>query len=90
MSSSLPITHAVPQGAIRSPLLFSICRNDLPSTTLSCNLDWYVDDYKAFLSFFIKDIEFQAIYNLQSHQGNTSSVNLKKLQLVQNFACIVD
>ena len=64
-SSSLPITYDAPHGENLSPSLFSIYTNDLPSTTQSCNLDSYVGDSKAFLSFSIKDIE-QAIQNLQS------------------------
>ena len=64
ISSSLPITHGVPLGAILSPLLFCICTNDLPSTTESCSLDSYVDDSKALLSF--SDKAEQATYNLKS------------------------
>lgn len=64
VSSSLPITHGVPQGAILSPLLFCIYMNDLPSITQSCALDSYVDDSKVFLSFPIKDLD-QATQNLE-------------------------
>ena len=56
MSFSLQITPGVPQGGILSPLLFCIYTNDLPSITQSCNLDSYVDDSKAFLSFPITHI----------------------------------
>ena len=64
-SSSLPITYGALQGANLSRSLFSIYTNDPPSTTQSFNLDSYVGDSKAFLSFSIKDIE-QAIQNSQS------------------------
>jgi hypothetical protein len=49
VSSLLPISHSVPQGAILSPLLFSIYVNNLS----------YVDD-----SFLIKDLD-QATINLE-------------------------
>jgi hypothetical protein len=54
VSSLLPISHSVPQGAILSPLLFSIYVNNLS----------YVDDSKVLLSFLIKDLD-QATINLE-------------------------
>lgn len=46
----------MPQGAILSPLLFSIYINDLPSVPKVCNIESYVDDSKVLLSFPIKDV----------------------------------
>ena len=55
VSSSLDITHGVPQGAILSPLLFSIYVNELPLAPRHRSLNSYVDDSKMFLSFRVKD-----------------------------------
>ena len=64
VSSLLPITHGVPQGAILSPLLFSIYVNDLPQAPQTSDLDSFVDDSKVLLSFLIKDLD-QATINLE-------------------------
>ena len=55
VSSSLDITHGVPQGAILSPLLFTIYVNELPLAPRHSSLKSYVDDSKMFLSFRVKD-----------------------------------
>ena len=64
VSSLLPITHGVPQGAILSPLMFSIYVNDLPQAPQTSDLDSFVDDSKVLLSFLIKDLD-QATINLE-------------------------
>ena len=56
-SDTLSITHRVPQGAILSPLLFCIYRNDLPTALTFCNLESYVDDSKLFMSFPLFEID---------------------------------
>ena len=56
LSSPLPITHGVPQGAILSPLLCCIYLRDLPMTPQTCCLESYVDDTKVFLSFSINEL----------------------------------
>ena len=55
VSSSLDITHGVPQGAILSPLLFGIYSNELPLAPRHSSLNSYVHDSKMFLSFRVKD-----------------------------------
>ena len=55
VSSFLDITHGVPQGAILSPLLFSIYVNELTLAPCHRSLISYVDDSKMFLSFRVKD-----------------------------------
>ena len=62
LSSSLTITHGVPQGAILSPLLMHI--NDMPQLSLTSLLESYVDDSKLLLSFMIQDVD-NAILSLQ-------------------------
>lgn len=57
VSSSIPITHGVPQGAILSPLMFCIYMNDLSLAPQSCRMESYVDDSKVFMSFSIKDAD---------------------------------
>ena len=57
ISSRLPITHGVPQGAIFSPILFCIYLNDLPTINKRCHLESYVDDSKLLMSFPVKDID---------------------------------
>ena len=57
ISSRLPITHGVPQGAIFSPILFCIYLSDLPTINRRCHLESYVDDSKLLLSFPVKDID---------------------------------
>ena len=56
-SSSLPLTHGIPQGSILSPFLFSIYTDDLPSVPKTCTLESYVDDSKVFISFPLTDLD---------------------------------
>ena len=55
VSSSLDITHRVPQGAILSPRLFSIYVNELLLSPRHSSINSYVHDSKMFLSFHVKD-----------------------------------
>ena len=57
VSTSLPISYGVPQGAILSPLLFIIYTNDFPSTVHHSKLESYVDDSKILLSFAAADMD---------------------------------
>ena len=57
VSSACPIAHGVPQGAILSPLLFSIDLNDLQAVPHRCHLESYVDHTKVFMFFSIKEID---------------------------------
>ena len=55
LSSSLTVSHGVPQGSILGPVLFSLYMNDLPDIITNCSVESYVDDTKLFLSFVTKD-----------------------------------
>ena len=57
ISSHLPITHGVPQGAIFSPILFCIYLSDLPTINRRCHLESYVNNSKLLLSFPVKEID---------------------------------
>ena len=71
VSSSLDITSGVPQGAILSPLLFSIYVNELPQVPRHSCLKSYVDDSKMFLSFCINDAN-NAKEHLQQDLSNVA------------------
>ena len=80
-SSTLPITHSVPQGAILSPLLFCIYINDLPSTTQSSNLDSCVNDSKLYQTCPIKDME-QTTINLEEDLHRATKWGLEHQLLI--------
>ena len=65
-SCSLPITHGVPQGAILSPLLFTIYLNNLHTVIRHCSLESYVDDSKLFMSYPRIDMK-DTIKNLEEN-----------------------
>ena len=52
------ISVGVPQGSILGPLLFVLFINDLPNTTVCCNIRMYADDTVLFFSAKeVSDIE---------------------------------
>ncbi|CAB4007162.1 Hypothetical predicted protein [Paramuricea clavata] len=57
VSTPLPVFYGVPQGAILSPLLFSIYTNNLPSSVHHSKLESYVDDSKILLSFTVANVD---------------------------------
>ena len=71
ISSPLPITHGVPQGAILSLLMFCIYTNYLPLVTQSCDINSHVDDSKVYLLFAINNIN-QATQNLEADLGRVA------------------
>ena len=81
MSSTLPITHGVPQCKILSPLLFCVYINNLPLTTQTCNLESYIDNSKLYQSFSISDIE-QSITNLETDLYRTAKWCLEHQLLI--------
>ena len=56
VSTSLAVTHGVPQSSILGQVLFNLYLNDLPKVIENCEVDSYVDDTKLYLSITLKDI----------------------------------
>ena len=65
VSKALPITHGIPQGAILSPLFFSLYTNDLPLMVQVSKLDSFVDVSKILLSFLI-EVAVDAKHHLET------------------------
>ena len=79
LSDSLPLSHGIPHGAILSPLLFCIYRNDL-SMVMTCKLESYVDVSKLYLSFSVSNVE-GALQKLQNNLHGVATWCTERQQL---------
>ena len=89
------IEAGVPQGAILSPLLFSVYVNDLPSAAPGCDVNLFADDTSAYVSSpsptqLNKDLQTAANslsawfdrWHLTIHPGKTVSMALRSTKMM--------
>lgn len=82
LSSPKVVPRGVPQGAILSPVLFTIFTADLPQCLQKCKYHLYADDTQLYYSFKAKDTE-RAIKNVNDDLQNIYSWS-EKNSLVLN------